>query len=259
MKYVNTDFSIYCFLLISIPTNTTCSISSFLLILKSRNQDCSNLKIGITNLKGGVGKSTITQNLAVCLAHMGYKTVIVDTDTNQNSLSWYAARDEDLPNINVVGVTESEALNKSIENLHKDYDIVLIDGTPNLSKMATRIILASNILLVPIRPGAQDFRTMQEFINRYNEAKEFRNEIPAFFILNEFSGQKKVHEGILKQIKATFEIPVLKTKINSRVAYTEVSVLGQGVYEYTDIKAKQEIVSLTKEVLNHAKKLKLIG
>lgn len=216
------------------------------------------MKIGITNLKGGVGKSTITQNLAVCLAHLSYKVVIVDTDTNQNSLSWFAARDGDLPNINVVGVTESEALSKSIDNLHKDYDIILIDGTPNLSKMATRIILTSDILLVPIRPGAQDFRTMEEFINRYNEAKEFKSEIPAYFVLNEFSKAKKVHEGILKMIESSFDLPVLKTKINSRVAYTEVSVTGKGVYEYSDDKAKQEMVNLTKEILKIAKQLNLV-
>ena len=216
------------------------------------------MKIGITNLKGGVGKSTITQNLAVCFAHLGFKTVIVDTDTNQNSLSWFGARDKDLPNVNVVGVSESEALNKSVDNLHQDYDIVLIDGTPNLSKMATRIILASDILLIPIRPSAQDFRTMDEFFKRYEDAKEFRNTIPAFFILNEFSEQKRVHEGISKQIESSFDVPVLNSKINSRVAYTEVSVLGQGVFEYSDPKAKSEMVSLTKEILEKAKELKLI-
>ena len=217
------------------------------------------MKIGITNLKGGVGKSTITQNLAVCFAHLGFKTVIVDTDTNQNSLSWFGARDKDLPNVNVVGVSESEALNKSVDNLHQDYDIVLIDGTPNLSKMATRIILASDILLIPIRPSAQDFRTMDEFFKRYEDANEFRNNVvPAYFILNEFSEQKRVHEGISKQIESSFDIPVLNSKINSRVAYAEVGVLGQGVFEYSDPKAKSEMVSLTKEILEKAKELKLM-
>jgi len=205
------------------------------------------MKIGITNLKGGVGKSTITQNLAVCFAHLGFKTVIVDTDINQNSLSWFGARDKDLPNINVV-----------VDNLHQDYDIVLIDGTPNLSKMATRIILVSDILLIPIRPSAQDFRTMDEFFKRYEDAKEFRNTIPAFFILNEFSELKKVHEGISKQIESSFDVPVLDSKIGSRVAYTEVSVMGQGVFEHSDPKAKTEMANLTKEILEKAKELKLM-
>jgi len=216
------------------------------------------MKIGITNLKGGVGKSTISQNLSVCLAHLGYKVVIVDTDTNQNSLSWYGARDENLPNINVVGVSDSEALNKSIENLHQDYDIVLIDGTPNLSKMATRIILTSDILLIPIRPSAQDFRTMEEFVSRYNEAKTFRENIPAFFILNEYSAQKKVHEGIYQMISSSFDIPVLETAIGSRVAYTEASISGMGVIEYSDDKAKDEMMSLTQEVLKRASEFNLM-
>ena len=216
------------------------------------------MKIGITNLKGGVGKSTITQNIAVCFAHLDYKVVIVDTGTNQNSLSWYGVRDNDLPNINVVGVTYSEALTKSINNLHRDYDIVLIDGTPNLSKMVTRIILSSDILLIPIRPGATDFRTMEEFINRYNEAKEFKPVIPAYFVLNEFSSTKKVHEGIFEMIDGSFDIPILNSKINSRVAYAEVGVIGKGVYEYTDKKAKGEMINLTKEMLIKAKEHNLM-
>ncbi|MEM7371775.1 MAG: AAA family ATPase [Bacteroidota bacterium] len=208
--------------------------------------------IGITNLKGGVGKSTITQNLAVCFAHMGYKVAIVDTDTNQNSLSWYGARAENLPNLTVIGLTESDALSKSVENLHRDFEIILIDGTPNLSTMTTRIILTSAILLIPVRPGAQDFRAIQEFVNRFEEAKAYKEYIPAYFLMNEFSAQKKVHEGLLSKIETSFDIPVMETKINSRVAYTEASIAGKGVLEYIDPKAKEEMIGLTKEVLDLA-------
>lgn len=215
--------------------------------------------IGITNLKGGVGKSTITQNLAVCFAHMEYKVVIVDTDTNQNSLAWYAARDQNLPNLTVIGLSESEALSKSVENLHRDYEIILIDGTPNLSKMTTRIILSSDLLLIPVRPGAQDFRTIQEFVNRYEEAKAFRDRIPAYFVMNEFSSKKKIHEGLLSMIESSFELPVLDSTIDSRVAYTEASVIGQGVLEYTDPKAKTEMLNLTKEVLAIVEENELVG
>jgi chromosome partitioning protein len=216
------------------------------------------LIIGITNLKGGVGKSTLPQNLAVCLAHTGYKVAIADADTNQNSQSWYGARDEKLPSLAVVGLSESEALTKSIEHLHKDYEIILIDGTPNPSKMTTRIILSSDLLLIPVRPGAQDYRTLQEFMSRYEEAKAFRESIPAYFVMNEFSTQKKVHMGLLERIANDFDLPVLDTKINSRVAYTEASVVGKGVLEYEDPKAKQEMINLTKEVLALAEKNQLL-
>jgi len=37
-----------------------------------------------------------------------------------------------------------------------------------------------------------------------------------------------------------------------------VSVIGQGVFEYSDHKAKNEMVNLTKEILEKAKELKLM-
>lgn len=217
------------------------------------------MKIGVSNLKGGVGKTTIAQNLAVCFAHMDYKVVIVDTDTNQNSLSWYGVRDESLPNVAVVGATDSRALNKIVDTLHQDYDIVVIDGTPSLSEMTTRIILASDMLLIPIRPGAHDFRTMDEFFSRYEQAREFREAIPAYFILNEYSDATKMHRGIREMLQGKFEVPILETTLRNRVAYAETSIAGVGVYEYQDLKAKEEMVRLTQEVIGLAEEHKLVG
>jgi chromosome partitioning protein len=97
---------------------------------------------------------------------MGYKTCIVDTDRNQNSVSWSGARDENLPQILVVGVTDPKAINKTVDQLHQDHEIVLIDGTPSLSEMTTRIILVSDILLIPILPSAHDVRAMDQFFDR---------------------------------------------------------------------------------------------
>ena len=114
------------------------------------------------------------------------------------------------------------------------------------------------MLLIPIRPGAQDFRTMDEFINRYNEAKAFKSEIPAYFLLNEFSPQKKVHEGISQMIESSFDIEVLQTKINSRVAYTEASISGKAFMNIRMGKAKDEMTRLTAEVLEKAKSLQLM-
>lgn len=216
------------------------------------------MRIGVTNLKGGVGKTTIAQNLAVCFAHMEYRVCIVDTDTNQNSLSWSGARSEELPAITVVGITNTKALNKTIEQLVGDYDIVLIDGTPNLTEMTTRIILSSDILIIPIRPGAHDFRTMDEFLERYNQAKEFRDEIPAYLLLNEYAESKQVHKGIRDMLASNYDIPLLATTVKSRVSYAETSIAGEGVYEGIDNLAKMEMVGLTKEILTEAEKVGLI-
>ena len=64
--------------------------------------------------------------------------------------------------------------------------------------------------------------------------------------------------GLMERIADDFNLPVLDTKINSRVAYTEASVIGKGVLEYGDPKAKQEMVNLTKEVLALAEEDQLL-
>ncbi len=211
------------------------------------------MRIGITNLKGGVGKTTLTQNLAVCFAHMGYKTCIVDTDRNQNSVSWSGARDESLPQILVVGVTDPKAVNKTVDKLHEDNEIVLIDGTPSLSEMTTRIILVSDLLLIPILPSAHDVRAMGQFFERYEQALEFRDHIPAHFFINQYSDKYIIHRSI-KEMLQQFEIGIMKTTFRERVSYLETAVEGMGVYEYSDKKAKKEVIEMTEEVLELAQK-----
>lgn len=216
------------------------------------------MKIAITNLKGGVGKTTITQNLAVCLAHMGYRVCVVDTDTNQNTLAWYGVRSEELPNLNVVGSTDPKALIKTVGNLHNDYDIILIDGTPSLGEMTTRVILASDLLLIPILPGANDFRAMEHFFERYNLAQETAaKEIPAYFLLNQYSDNVRLHTEI-KELLEQFGLPIMNTTIRNRVSYVASAVEGTGVYEGSDNKAKLEMVELTNEVLKIAAEAGLV-
>lgn len=211
------------------------------------------MKIGISNLKGGVGKTTVAQNLAVCFARLGYKTCILDTDRNQNSISWSGVRDESLPDILVVGSTDERAITKAVNKLDETHDFVVIDGTPSLSELTTRIILASDLLVIPILPSAHDIRAIHQFIERYHQALEFREKIPAYFFVNQFQGYT-VQKSI-RDLLAQFEIPILETTFRERVAYVEAAVEGRGVLEWTDEKAAEESMALTNEVLTLSENL----
>ena len=215
------------------------------------------MKIAISNLKGGVGKSTLSQNLAVCFAHMGFKTCLVDTDTNQNSLAWSGVRPDALPSVTVVGATDPKALGKAVDNLHRDYDAVIIDGTPSLSEMTTRIIIAADLLLIPILPSAHDFRAMQPFFERLDQAREFRGEIPAFFIINQYSANANVYKRMAEAIRG-LGIEVLETAVHRRAIYAETAIDGKGAYEGSDPKARDEMIRLTREVLDKAAIFNLI-
>lgn len=205
--------------------------------------------ISVTSLKGGVGKSTIVQNLSVCFAHMGYRVAVVDTDTNASSVHWSGIRSDEHPSIMVFGISDSNALRKNIQKIQNDYDIILIDGTPSLSRLVSTIILLGDIVLIPIRPSGLDLWATEKFIEKYEQAKTLKEDVKAFFVLNQYDAKININKET-KDVLDELEIKVLKTTIKSRIAYVEAVVQGIGVYEYRDRKAKKEMTNLTKEILD---------
>lgn len=210
--------------------------------------------ISVTSLKGGVGKSTISQNLAVCFAHMGYKTALVDTDTNASSVHWSGLREESMPEVTVLGLTDSEALRKNIKRIHDDYDIIVIDGTPSISKLVSTILILGDIVLIPIRPSGFDIWATEKFIESYEQAKTLKENMQAYFVINEYNPRANLNNEIIEALKE-LAIDTLKTTFRTRIAYGEASVMGLGVYEYKDEKAKKETTALANEVLNILKNL----
>ncbi len=204
--------------------------------------------ISITSLKGGVGKSTITQNLAVCFAHSKYKVCIVDVDTNQSALKWSGFRDEGMPAVPVYALKDGLELSKNVKHLNESHEIVLIDGTPSLSQVTSKIILLADLLIIPILPSPLDiWATTEQFLERYQNAQlEKEKEIPARFLINQNQTTNLSKE--VGEILSQTGIPVFKSSLKNRIAYREAVIKGLGVFEYRDEKAKTEMVSLFKEV-----------
>lgn len=203
--------------------------------------------ISVTSLKGGVGKSTLSTNLAVCFAHMGYKVAIVDTDTNMSSVHWSGLRSEERPSIAVFGITDSEALRKNVKKLQEDYELIIIDGKPTISKLVSTIIMLGDVVLIPLKPSGLDIWATEQFLEKYEQAKTLKD-VKAYFVLNEYDPSLNLSRESRDALK-DLEIPTLESSIRTRVSYKEAIVVGEGVYEYSDKKAKKEIRDLTEEVL----------
>jgi chromosome partitioning protein len=206
--------------------------------------------IGVTNLKGGVGKSTVSQNLAVGFTLKGYKVCVLDTDTEQrSSMKWAGQREADLPHVSVIGI-EGEQINKEAKYQEQHHDIVIIDGSPQLAKTQTKTLTASDILLIPLSPSTLDFWSMEQFLDRYEQVREAKGEgVKAYVLLNKATGKTNLEKQVLGELEK-MNVGILETRLADRVAYKEAPINGLGVIEYKDAKAKEEMTRLTDEIEN---------
>ncbi len=202
--------------------------------------------LSVINLKGGVGKSTVSQNLAVAMAQDGYKVCIVDTDFAQaTSARWYEQRPESAPKIPVFSVREN-ALKGTLDELRTSYNVIIIDGTPQLGTLATRTLIESDLVLVPITPTGFDIWSFETFLERYEDAKSRKGDLPAFVLFNRFK-PTNFHKGAVAAI-TEFKLPILKNYLSERMAYQEAGLQGLGVLEHRDKKAREEVTAVYREL-----------
>lgn len=212
--------------------------------------------LSITNLKGGVGKSTIAQNLAVALARRGHKLCIADTDTEQQtSVRWAGVRlqraDEGLPDVPVFPINPDTISDQVLNKLGRSFDLVIIDGTPALTELTTRIIIMSDLVITPILASATDLWALDTFLKRYHEARitkeSMGGRVGLHVLLNKYSDRVNLDREIAEAV-GDLGISLLATRLSSRVAWKEAVVQGVGVVELRDRNAAAEMEALADEV-----------
>ena len=100
--------------------------------------------IAIVSRKGGVGKSTLTMNLAVAAADSS----IIDTDPQASCADWSDRRENEPPEVNTVPAGRTKAALKKCKS-----DWVFIDTQPSAEASLIEIAQAADICVVVLRPG----------------------------------------------------------------------------------------------------------
>jgi len=145
--------------------------------------------ITVNNIKGGVGKTIFTRELAYALAQHGAKTLMIDLDL-QGTLSLICGvYNDELPtwknvikgeveaseliipikeNLSIIscnigaGGIDREIGNKNIallvkqyiESLKEEYDAIVFDTRPEVSNINLAAIIASDVVIVPTKADA---------------------------------------------------------------------------------------------------------
>lgn len=183
-----------------------------------------------THQKGGVGKSTITYNLA-CALNINATVAICDLDA-QGTLAEIRGISE-VPIYS--GLSELEKLKSS------DYDFVFVDSPPYLTSSLPDLLKFMDAILVPTKVGLADFMAISKTLEMVGESGKTDKTL---IVLNMVKPNTTLTTEMQSSL-AKVNVPLAETKLSDLVAYTRSFATG-GLDED---KAKNQINSLLVEVL----------
>ncbi len=206
--------------------------------------------IGIVQVKGGVGRSTIATNLAAIYS-IKKPTALIDCDLPQGtSASWYAVRKAEVPpqNLTLATVNDHNDLLTCCQELAQKHRYVIIDAPPRLAEMTRRIIMLSNLCLVPLGASAAEIWSTADLVGTIGEAQEQKFGIDVRIIWNRFRGQTREAQELSEAASQELGLKALNSKLGYRVAYSEALARGLSVDEWLDRSAHAEMQALAAEV-----------
>lgn len=208
--------------------------------------------IGVLNQKGGVGKTTLSVNLAASLTRQGSRVLLIDADPQGSSLDWAAARNGS-PLFSVVGFPRP-TIHKEIEQIGQGYDHIIIDGPPRVTDLARSAILTSDIVLIPVQPSPYDIWAADEVVKLIGEAKVFKENIKSVFVINRKITNTAISRDVGEAL-SSYDVPVLTAAVTQRVIFAETAAQGKSVFEVAaEGAAANEIEAIRIELMEVLKK-----
>jgi len=200
--------------------------------------------IAILNQKGGVGKTTLSINIARALQLGDFNIVLVDADPQGSARDWNDANDGQL--IPVVGL-DRKSLPADIKNL-SGYDFAIVDGAPQTKELAIAAIKSADIVLIPVQPSPLDIWATNDLIELVRERQELTGDKPkaAYIVSRQIQNTTVGNE--VRNVLAESGIKVFNSGTFQRIAYSDIITQGKTVFESHDDKAKSEMIKITNEL-----------
>ena len=229
------------------------------------------IKIGMVNLKGGVGKSTLSYELATILSNQGKKVLVIDMDQQRN-LSEYVNYDSSKPSIyNVLHADYS--IEESVQNLkyfdfisassdlsradrefveqedifllsdvmemvNDTYDYIITDNSPSRNVLMTMVYIASDYVIIPTDCDKGRLDGINAVMNDISKLKngriKYSNVQILGIILNKF--EKTVMHSLalerLEELSEEIEEKPFIATVRKSIAASESKDLMQPLQEY---------------------------
>jgi chromosome partitioning protein len=208
--------------------------------------------VGVVQVKGGVGRSTIATNLAAIFS-VKKPTALIDCDLPQGtSASWFAVRkleQRSVGNLTLATARDYRELVVRARELATEHSYLIIDAPPRLAEMTRAIVIMSTLSLVPLGASAAEIWSTADLLTTIGAARHYRSDIDARIVWNRFRGYTREALEISDAARQELGLGELMTRLGYRVAYSEALARGLSADEWQDRSAQGEILALAAEVL----------
>ncbi len=220
--------------------------------------------VAVTNLKGGIGKTTTVVNVGAGLALKGARVLLVDVDAQGNLAlalgvkprrTLYealvdGARAADCvmsarPNLDLLAADESllsaqptlsrrpdwsRVLDQALQPLKRHYDFILVDCGGSMTVLNVNALMASTDVLVPTTVEHLSIKGIEKLFKQVVRLKSGAASIRVI-VPTMFDPRLKQSTALLEQLRATYG-SLIAPPIRVNVRLSESSAAGQTIYEY---------------------------
>lgn len=175
--------------------------------------------ISVANPKGGAGKSTVALTLGSTLAAKGATVTLLDCDPNQPIAAW--GKGQDRAGLRVLSEISEREIISAIDAESAERQFVLVDLEGTASRMVSRALSRSDLVLIPMQASAVDAAQAARAVGLVREEEQvIRRQIPYRVLFTRTSPAipTRAEKAIVAEMQRN-GIAVLATHLNERAAF----------------------------------------
>lgn len=190
--------------------------------------------IVVANPKGGVGKSTLSSNIAGHLAQQGHGVLLGDIDRQQSSRLWLQLRPANVPKIEAWEVDE-----QFVAKPPKGVTHVVLDTAAGLhGKQLDAVMKIADKVIIPLQASVFDIYPTRDFIAKLHKARR-SDKVQLAVVGNRIKEHTKATEH-LREFLATLDVPVL-TLLRDTQNYAHLAAHGLTLFDVAPAKVEKDL------------------
>ncbi len=220
------------------------------------------------SIKGGVGKTATSVNLAYGMADAGLRTLLIDLDP-QGASSFYfrvrAASDlkpskffrgrrklrgyirgSDYDRLDILPARlahrkfdqvldrmkhSKRLLSRVLRSLRDEYDVVVLDAPAGISLLSENLFDAADLILVPVIPTTLSQRTYDQLVQFFARHEHSKKKLSPFFSI--VQADNEIHQQTMYEMRASSK-RFLKSAIPHSAEVESMGIKREPVLKFAD-------------------------